>query len=639
VLFYVESQEPELGAVDGAQPSPLGVAASALLDWRGNPYEPVSRLVARWKAGPRDQPPPCLPLLAATVFAASQMRSRHGAGAPPYYDRLAEVLRPSRELDGGHRRLLEKYRETVQDLWHELDDWLTQQGGRRGISTLHRVANISFMKYAMSQAVVRMFDRGALADFFAAVPGASDMPGRQLLVRLRRWNSPSRRLSQRLREALASGQDDEVLEPLLEKLAAAAVAVDSVGDGLQRIRLLIRAVEDAEDGWHLRWYAHATDTAHDVLAHPGGKFCLDSAESDSDRYVLTGDVPGIAGSLQNGFSAVGAFSEIHLSPRHLLLLSTREGEAGLFEAASIDADEPIRLLFDARGEEAARRFMSAVGERWYRPEETSIPGWCLTDEVELIDADKLADALSSAGLNLPHSRAARRVRLSRGLRAKADSSAARHSYLLGGEPDACFFSATHGVGEAVLYKEADAIRWPIEVQGERLPLRGLGLAAGDYRLEYEGQSVSFSLHPLHGIPPESIHTTKPDSKGSSHRVCVPLVGDVRFLDVHGKFHPARRPQPPFWWTVRQTGLEQGATVLVDAPADAVWLVTIQPGGEHAITLIEAREPQIGAVTEAARKFWSRVIFCTPQDPKHKPLWTRYRQSFVSHAAVTEFHRV
>ncbi|MFF3592148.1 hypothetical protein ACFYYI_34145 [Streptomyces sp. NPDC002387] len=638
MLFFVESQEPEPGTEDGVQPSTLGVAASALLDWRGDPYEPVSGLVARWKTGSRDEPPPCLPLLAATVFAASQVRSRHGAGAPPYYDRLAEVLRPSRELDG-HRRLLEKYRGTVKELWHELDDWLTQQGGRRGISTLHRVATISFMKYAMSQAVVRMSDRSVLADFFAAIPDVSDMPGRQLLMRLKRWNSPSRRLSQRLREALASGQDDEVLEPLLEKLAAVTVDVGSIGTSLQRIRLLIRATEDPEDGWLLRWFASAADAVHDTLSHHDGNLCVDSAEPGSDRYLLTGDIPGIAAALQHGFSAAGAFCEVQLSPRHLLVMSPREGEAGLFEAAAIDADEPIRLLFDARGEEAARRFFSQIGERWYHPEETSVPGWCLTDEVELTDADRIADALSSAGLNLPHNGEARGVRLSGGLRAKADSSTPRHSYLLGGEPDACFPSARHSVGEAILWKEADGSSLPIEVQGEQLPLRGLGLVPGTYRLEYEGQSVNFSLHSLHGIPPESIRTPKPSSSGGSHQVCVPLAGDVRFLDVHGKFHPVRRPQRPRWWTGRGTGLEQAAQICVDVPADAIWLVTTQPGGEHSIILVEDREPQIGAVTDAARKFWADIIFCNPQDPKHKPLWNRYRQSFLSHAAATEFHRV
>ncbi|MER6405031.1 hypothetical protein ABT269_16160 [Streptomyces viridosporus] len=639
MLFFVESQEPEPGAAGDTLPSTLGVAASALLNWRGNPYEPVSRLVALWKTGPRDQPPPCLPLLAATVFAASQVRSRSGAGAPPYYDRLAEVLRPSPGLDSGHRRLLEKYRGTVQDLWHDLDDWLTEQGGRRGISTLHRVPTISFMKYAMSQAVVRMSDRSILADFFAAIPDASDMPGRQLLMRLKRWNSPSRRLSQRLREALKSGQDDEVLEPLLEKLAAVTADVGSVGNGLRRIRLLIRATEDPEDGWQLHWFAPVADEVHDTLSHRDGNLCVDSAEPGSDRYLLTGDIPGIAATLQRGFSAAGAFCEVQMQPRHLLVMNPREGEAGLFEAVTIDADEPIRLLFDARGEEAARGFFSEIGERWYHPEETSVPGWYLTDEVELPDVDRMADALSSAGLNLPQSREARRVQLSGGLRAQADTSTARHSYLLGGEPDACFLSGGHGVGEAILWKEADGSRLPIEVEGERLPLRGLGLVAGSYRLEYEGQSVSFSLHPLHGIPLEPIRTPKPDSSGRSHRVCVPLDGDVRFLDVHGKFHSARRPQPPRWWTARETGLEHAAQIFVDVPADAVWLVTTQPGGERAITLLEDREPQIGAVTEAARKFWASIMLCNPRDPKHKPLWTRYRQSFISHAAATEFHRV
>ncbi|GLY86461.1 hypothetical protein [Actinoallomurus iriomotensis] len=639
VLFFVDSQDPECGAVGGMQPAPLGVAVSARLDWRGDPYEPVSRLTARWKKGPRDQPPPCLPLLAATVFAAAQVRARDGAGAPAYYARLAEVLRPARELDGVHRSVLQKHRGTVQQLWHELDTWLFQQGGMRGVSTVHRVATTSFIKYAMSQAVIRMSDRSALADFFAGIANAPDMPGSLLLAELKRWNSPSRRLSQRFREALNSGKDDEVLAPLLEKLAVAPVAVGSTGRGLQQIRLLIRALEDPEDGWQLRWFAAAADAAHDTLSHRRGKLYVDAAEPDTDRYVLSGDIPGIAGALEHGFSAAGEFCEVQLPSRHLLVLAAREGEAGLFEAATVDADEPFRLLFDPRGQAAARRFFSDVGERWSQPEETSEPGWYLTDEIDPPDASLFADALSTAGLNLPRTRGARRVQLRGGLRAKAASSAMRHGYLLGGEPDACFVDAGHGTGEAMLCKEADGSRRPIPVQGARLPLRGLGLTAGSYRLEFEGQSVGFSLNPLRGIPSVSTHMPKPDSSGSGRRVCVPLAGDVRFLDVHGRFHSARRPRPPRWWSARNTGLGQAARYFVDAPADAVWLVVTLPGGEPAITLLEEREPEIGAVTQAARKFWTRLILCSPQDPKRKPLWTRYRQSFLSHAAETDFRGV
>lgn len=89
VLFFVDSYELESSDVEQARPALLGDAVSALLNWRGNPYEPVALRTELWRHGSREEPPPCLPLLAATVYAAVQMRAQRGAGAPA-------VLRPAR---------------------------------------------------------------------------------------------------------------------------------------------------------------------------------------------------------------------------------------------------------------------------------------------------------------------------------------------------------------------------------------------------------------------------------------------------------------------------------------------------------------------------------------------------------------
>lgn len=636
VLFFVDSYELESSDVEQARPALLGDAVSALLNWRGNPYEPVALRTELWRHGSREDPPPCLPLLAATVYAAVQMRGRRGAGAPAYYDRLAEILKPAVPVDH-HVKLLKDHRGTVKLLWHDLDDWMTAQGGERGVSTLRRVAKTSFIDYAKSQAVVRMTDRPALAEFLHSIPDAAHVPGFQLLDHLRRWSTNKRGLSRRFRDALENRADDEVLESLLEKLAAEGIPDVVTESGLREIRLLVRARDDFVDGWLLSWYApSAPDVPHDTLRHSVGSITVDIAEPDAKRYTLSGSLPSIEDALPGGFSAASATAEVCLPPRNLVILGEHEEAGGLVEVSSVAVGEPYRLLFDAAGEAAARRFFAEAGERWYRPDETSVPGWCLTDEVEFTEEQHLSNALAAAGMSSVHTRAGRRARLVGGLRAKISGSIAHHCYLVGGEPDVVLSGDSSG--EALLHPSLGGSPVRLSAPGY-VPLRGRGLRAGNYRLEYCGQSVNFSLHELHGHLSGTRHVAARHPVADGRRIAVPVNGDVRFLTAQGKFEFPHRPAQPRWWTARGTGLDKSAQCYVDLPEEAVWLVITPETGETTITLLQEREPEIGMLSDAARHYWARLVLVGPRNGQHRRLWTRYCTSVLAHAAQTGFHRV
>lgn len=633
VLFFVDSYEVESGELEEVRPASLAEAVSALLNWRGNPYEPVARRTESWKRGSREEPPPCLPLLAATVFAAVQMRARRGAGAPAYYDRLAEILKPAVPVDH-YDKLLADHRGTVKLLWHDLDDWLAAQGGRRGVATLRRVTKTSFISYAKSQAIMRMSDLPALGDFLRSIPDADRVPGSQLLEHLRRWSTNKRGLSQRFKEALDSQADDEVLAQLLEKLAFDGIPDALTESGLREIQLLVRARDEFVHGWLLNWYAPSTpDVMHDTLRHSTGSITIDIAEPVAERYALSGSLPALESALPGGFSATGASVQVRRPPRNLVILGEHEEAGGLVEVSSVGVGEPYRLLFDAAGEARARRFFAEAGERWYQPDETSVPGWYLTDEIEFAEEQHLSNALAAARMSAVHTRAVRRTRLVGGLRAKISGSTAYHCYLVGGEPDVLL--AGEGGGEALLSPSMGGSPVRLSAPG-RIPLRGRGLREGKYRLEYCGQSVTFSLHELHGHVSRPRQAVTRRAVAGERRMAVPVSGDVRFLTAEGKFISPHRPPQPGWWAARGTGLDKSAQCFVALPEEAVWLVVTSDAGQRTITLLQEREPAIGILSDAAQHYWAELFLVGPSNGQHRRLWTRYCASVLAHAAQTGF---
>ncbi|MFJ8210663.1 hypothetical protein [Streptomyces sp. NPDC096033] len=625
VLFFIDQAELKM-LQDGHEVEELGAAVSSVLAWHNNPYTPVVDRCLSWRRGRQQSPPPCLPLLAAAVLAAANMvRTEQGPGAPAYYARLAEVLRPSWGGEQHHGRLKSHY-EAVVDLWDLLDEWLRGQDGAHGLSTIRK--NLTYRKigYAQSQALVRASDHAALIRFFQACglsPG-QPAPGALLLKKLKGWSVVNPKgLSPRLREALRSQTESHLLEPLLAALLEGwdgSSARERIDGGLLRVPLRVVLDEDFT-GWEARWHAETVaGVDRDALQHAGGTLELAAAAGD-EGYTLSGAIPGVAQVLATGLTARGARTAVRLpGGRDVLVLREDAVAGGWTETELLTVFEPYVFLFTPSGESRVRDLLADTGHRWYRPEAVPVPGWRVTPELQFTDETALAAALSRAGLHNVRHIPGRGLSLRNGLRVHQEWHH-RSLFLHGGEPDALIAEELRVPGRVTLDGQV------LDVPADGLVvLRGRGLAPGRHVLKAGSTESEFYLEQAQD--PQAASAACPPSDPPAGTAGVPLGADARFLTAQGHFIPIPRPQEPVWWKERAAVLCGGGTAQVRVPPEAVWLVAIDEHRTH-VTLLRPQEPEFGALSRAAKDFWSKVVLFSLTGVPHARLWKRYREAAAS----------
>ncbi|MBM4822108.1 MULTISPECIES: hypothetical protein [Streptomyces] len=636
VLFFLD--EPELVALRGGEDvEQLGPAVSSVLSWHDNPYAPVSERYRAWKWGKREDPPPCLPLLGSAVLAAANMRRTvQGPGAPAYYARLAEVLHPPW---GGeqHGQRLERHYEAVADLWVELDGWLREKGGTRGLSTIKRNPARSKIGYAQSQALVRASDHAALTRFFqtTGVTPNQAVDGARLLGDLAAWSHRHPQgLSKELRQALDSDGDKRLLEPLLVALVEGWDGNVSPGfvDGLRVVPLRL-VLEDGFTGWDVRWHAEVVPgVPADVLRYPGGEMRITSEPGDQ-TYEVTGSVPDPANVINSGITAKGTKVALRVQGgRELLVLREDPVAGGWTETDVLTVFEPYRFLFRSSGQQQLQALVTGAGERWYQPEEAPISGWQVTPVLEFSDETGLTQALAKAGFQNVRYSGARRLSLRNGLRVRPGWGLRSH-FLLGAEPDVMVPAGLCRQGFISLDGR------PLSVpSGGLVPLRGRNLSPGPHVLAADGAELTFYLEELNAPAPRPASPAAPAQRASA-TVVVPLSGDARFLTAQGRFLHIARPQEPSWWRQCAPGLCGGGKARVPVPAAAVWLVVVPAQGALSVTLLQHAEPDIGILSRAAKDFWVQIMLDDQAGSPHADLWQRYREAVLTRNSQGGFRRV
>ncbi|MFG1811702.1 hypothetical protein [Streptomyces sp. NPDC049040] len=636
VLFFID--KAELLTLRGEdEVEELGTAVSSALAWHGNPYTPVVDRCRTWRLGKREDPPPCLPLLAAAVLAAANMqRNERGVGAPAYYARLAEVLQPPWGGDR-HRKPLENYYSAVVDQWGYLDEWLREQAGGRGLSTIKENPTPRKIGYAQSQALVRASDHAALIRFFQASHVSPGQPadGAWLLEKLKGWSVINPKgLSQRLRQALDSQTEGRLLEPLLATLLEGwdgTAAHGCIDGGLLPVSLRVVLEEDFM-GWEVRWHAEAVDGVdRDSLQHPGGTLELASGASDQ-AYALSGAVPGVAQALQHGFTARGAKTAVRIERgRDVLALREDPVAGGWTDTDVLTVFEPYTFLFTKSGQSRLQRLLADTGHRWYQPGAAPLQGWHITPELQFTDESVLTAALSRSGIQNIRHVLGHRLSLRNGLRVQKEWNH-RSLFLLGGEPDVMVPQEFREPGLVTLDGQ------PLLVPADGLVvLRGKDLAPGRHVLTAGGAEADFYLE--QGAEPQAGHPVGSASGTPSGSVTVPLDGDARFLTARGHFLTIRRPQEPAWWKDRAPVLGGGGTARVPVPPEAVWLVVISETGAPAVTLLRSQDPDFGTLSRAAKDFWSKIALFGLTGVPHATLWKRYREAALSQFPRGGFTRV
>lgn len=632
VRFFVNDEvEAELhGGEEGLRR--LGSATAAVLLWDEPAYLLVKQRVSEWRRTTRDGPPPCLPLLAASVLAATRMHSDEDIRKTNYYARLAEVLKPERDHGDVRAQLSRSYGEVV-DMWHDLQRWLVRSNGGRGILNISAPPGRERIGYSMSQALACEADTELIRQFFHATgvdprqPGPTDA----LLSRLSAWQSFGH-LSRTLRNALINRSSDDLLEQLLLDLLGSWDGEPpriSVKRG-NRIPMLIAAEEDEVDGgWQLSWRV-GNDAAYgeETLNHYGGSIMVLNRSGSQGGASLSGDLPDIETALRNGFEARGNSSYItRRAGRHIVTLH-QDRSLGWIEIGPRPEPRTRYLVLANEHGADAMRAAGFINEDT-AAEPTTARGWSAFFGIsaEVADLERLI---------LAESKAAQRVRGRHDLAPvgglKIATEVRNTYYLLGAEPDLKIGAAWEG--ERLFIDDQPVATADTEL----VRLRGLGLGEGRHTARIGDREVEIWLRAP--IPAKPIHLKSNEPLG---RIIAQFGWDSRFLLHSGRFircapssAPAlgSHPAAPEWWSERGTGLTGQIGYEVEVPETSVWMVSRAPGKQgHRVRLLRSAAPQIGRLSRHEQAYWAELVIDLQDGTEHARLWKQYLEAVLKATVV------
>ncbi len=191
----------------------------------GGPFDKIYREGNKWRrTWPSDSPSPALPLLAASVLAASRMAKSTGIAPTNYYVHFFPIVGLPKTLT-----FQNEYGATIPKLWEDMSEWIDRiQGGRLGQSTITRDDWFTRIGYALSQSLFRQSDRDRLPLFLKKMGLAphSAIEGGELLPYFKRWA---------VNASLSSGAKRMIAAPGYDKqLAAMLVQAAALWDGTER---------------------------------------------------------------------------------------------------------------------------------------------------------------------------------------------------------------------------------------------------------------------------------------------------------------------------------------------------------------------------------------------------------------------
>lgn len=449
LVLFVDDDELRKIAPDLEDPG--GDLAQVIRDASSHaPGEYFGRVASNcraWKRGDRTSPPPALPVLAMTVLAATRMRSDGQALSTNYYRRLAESLEPGanplrvtqlkNDVDGS--AFLD-----VVDMWCALDEWIDEQAGRVGVSTIRTHERLTRIGYPQSQALLTRADRAELTRFFEALSiSKSGLPDENSMLRaLEVWTSArSNRLGDTFMDALHGADTKGLIAAVVLACAAAWDGHVITKDG--RRRIAIRLAIDLEE-WTTSWLFPVQDGAPDPIVL-GGLTVWDEpvtlTSNPPSRYYAVGNAPLVnIDHITHGLRLRGSEYAAEF-PRAEVLIFARDADTGAWSLTSgITPYETHLIAATATESPAVSRVLGAAAETgWTTRKQLPrplLPGFVLFEGVRFTDDAALQKALSDEpGLRalgvaptlIPRARFVRGLPLDRDL--------APNHYLLGGEPD------------------------------------------------------------------------------------------------------------------------------------------------------------------------------------------------------------
>ncbi|MEV0089997.1 hypothetical protein [Streptomyces sp. NPDC050738] len=617
VLYVDDEVERELAEQYGIE-VPLAQAVSDQLCWDRSDIPLFSRIVQRcrlWKSGGQSGAPPSLPVLAASVLAATRMVTSDGMRRTNFRGRWYQLFDVPQK--GHQANRLDRALDDVAAMWKGLDAWLDATGGLYGASTVSTDAFYWRVGYPVSQALVRRSDRQELTRFFATTRlhprNATGMPGRELLRRLTTWSAGrDRHLSQRFMEELRFAADpsnaDEnppLIVSLLERLANDWDGTLHEPERAHRRRAVGLRIAVTDNGRRLEWLADAAEGVEEtsVSFHDGTAFTLrtDYGGVYTGLETLQPSEP----QLRLGVKLEGDDLFIEWVPQEVILLRMHPDLGEWVSTEYFEPGEQHCILASLSAAAQVRSMLGSLGRGAVRESAAAVPGWRFFKNVRAADGFAFTRALDAGGehIHVLQPQVRNDAELIGGLRIareyRAGAGVAGH-YLRGAVPDLVLPTphTLSGTVEVTLDGRTSSLRTDPRTP---FPLHQVPLEEGQHEVGTASSSQIFTVHDgfSEGLPQGTgrlgylcnstsagPHVSASDDgltylKGAAAPATLGLprslivkkrVLEAYFITPHGGVVPARSQSPPPWVLNRVPEAATEHIFEAEAPQEAVWFV-------------------------------------------------------------------
>jgi hypothetical protein len=613
VLYLVDdvALEEIYAGNSGAGLQSLVAAIRPKLRWRAprQLFANIESTTRTWRRAGGDGPPPCLPLLAITVLAASRMARSSDRSGHNYYLPFIELL----DLEVDEADLITAYGESIPDLWTMLQWWLDEKhSGQLGFSTIVSDSHFTRIGYADSQTLFHSSDSDKLTRFlkWLGLPPGEPVADDELLTYFRLWAAVTKAdLTTGAQAMLDEDERPRQLMDILRRTAAAwhGVARDERGRSEAAILLTLRTfprpslglVAERPPGFPTVLHAHHDDHAVELVSD-------DADELASGWYRIPFALT--AAALKSGITIASKGRVLRLAPAQLHVLRK---DPGLGSWASTDRLRPgeqawllvrndIADRVEAFLRTHARPASSATARwSWVDRQGLSPPGWRLVRDV-IID-----DAPAPAGEGLEALRPRHQIRLS--VRGGLPLPLGSNVYLTEGEPDLWL---PEGGDLALLDVTVDGL--PQTTAGDLLHLCQLELDEGAHELHVGPISRAFSTQRTTGDAIPAVSKQLGHVVTRDEHATTPLTLDATTVSA----------APDAVVIVGATILEPSATTATDDAATTTQRPLVLPVAAKACILLGATPGQITWVPAApAKPTWMeiadlqyRVFEVTPSFP-------------------------
>lgn len=593
-------------------------------------FDHIDRRIAAWRAGGQDQPPPILPLLAATVLAGGRMQRDESFTAGAYYPRLVDLMSPGRNSITAHG--LQKHFDQVAEMWQLLDRWILAHQETLGPSTIVQ-GSYSRIGYPLSQTVLKVSDRERLSDFFARIRSDehSESSPQELLRLLRMWMSKPKGFSRTFVEVVQGGSGNLLLMAVISKLAAQERSESAAYK--RRVKLELSMSIDPGT-WSVSWVVPVrSEVQRDDFDLGGGAIVTLATPAYGSVYdVVAGTLPEGAQTIDSEFKAVGAGAVLSKKARPLWVLRTDPFSGNWQSVALVEPGERYLLLVRNTADQDMQDFLAANAEPdYWRHRRELFPGRTVYENVCLKDRSYKTSQDNLVGLaGLGDVESASSPTLTNGLPLRTDVGG-RH-YLAGGEPDVLIPDSG---SEAFALVVIDSKRpgQPVRKNGSTFPLRKAGpFVDGKHTVEVDGKVLEFFVHAIGdaaqmpGARASATDTENfpnlPTEEGLQARYALCRRGQnaaMWFIFPEGRVLKVCEPKIPRFFS--SLGVPNSYMWKVQVPDGASWHVTERGGKFSDPTRLSAQEANFGRLNGVAQAFWRRVASDTITSPDQK--WRSY----------------